>query len=252
MSTITGNIKTVNAQPKLTQLKIVPRTNPDVVGSAIIDLSEQYVVPDQTGFFAVLLVVGLYEFWVGSNRVFIDVPDDALTYSFETLIIPSIPPATPITGSAVNTASSAAQGIVKTDDTVLDPVAVTGFFYKDLVAAVRSAITNKTNNKIAFVKGNDGVFKWDGASLAADDGTEGTSAIRLNDTGALDPGRFLKMALGGGGGGGATAPLSGSGSPEGAVAAPPGTPYTDVLNSRFWTKITGIGTTGWLMIGGLG
>lgn len=39
---------------------------------------------------------------------------------------------------------------------------------------------------------------------------------------------------------------SGSGSPEGVVAASPGTTYIDTANQSFWVKITGSGNTGWI------
>lgn len=52
-----------------------------------------------------------------------------------------------------------------------------------------------------------------------------------------------KIASAGGTGGGAG--LSGTGSPEGAVTASPGSVYTDVSNGSFWNKVTGTGTTGW-------
>jgi hypothetical protein len=162
------------------------------VGSALIDLSEQYVVPDASGFFAVVLVVGYYEFWVGSNHANVNVPDDSATYSFETLIVPSIPPTTPITGSAVATASSTAAGIVKTDDTVLDPVAATGWFYPADATELRT-IANKTNNKVAVCKGLSKAFGWNAASTAA----ESASVYRPSDTGALAPGRWEEVVVSG-------------------------------------------------------
>lgn len=39
--------------------------------------------------------------------------------------------------------------------------------------------------------------------------------------------------------------LVGHGSPEGAVAANPGTSYLDLDSGNFWVKVQGTGTTGW-------
>jgi hypothetical protein len=47
---------------------------------------------------------------------------------------------------------------------------------------------------------------------------------------------------GGSGGGSFT---SGSGSPEGVQVGSPGARYLDDTSGTFWTKATGIGTTGW-------
>lgn len=49
-------------------------------------------------------------------------------------------------------------------------------------------------------------------------------------------------AAGGSGGGG----LAGSGSPEGAQTANPGTTYLNTDDDSFWVKKTGTGNTGWI------
>lgn len=52
------------------------------------------------------------------------------------------------------------------------------------------------------------------------------------------------------GGGGGSGPLTGTGSPEGVVAAPVGTEYLDTAGTRGawrWLKTTGTGNTGWVV-----
>lgn len=62
---------------------------------------------------------------------------------------------------------------------------------------------------------------------------------------------YLLCELANNGGGGGTGGESGSGSPEGAVTAEPGTTYYDTVNSIFWVKGSGSGNTGWIqLIGG--
>lgn len=48
-----------------------------------------------------------------------------------------------------------------------------------------------------------------------------------------------------GGGGGGSGGLSGVGSPQGSVAASPGTTYVDTATANFWVKQSGSGNTGW-------
>lgn len=50
---------------------------------------------------------------------------------------------------------------------------------------------------------------------------------------------------GGGAGGGGEA---GAGSPEGVVAATPGTTYFNTSDDSFWVKATGTGNTGWIQL----
>ncbi len=64
---------------------------------------------------------------------------------------------------------------------------------------------------------------------------------------------LVKMVLattGGGGGGGGTggAGIVGTGSPEGAVTASPGTTYLNNSDGGLWMKRTGTGNTGWFHI----
>ncbi len=54
---------------------------------------------------------------------------------------------------------------------------------------------------------------------------------------------LCQITNGGGVGGGG---LAGAGSPEGVVTANPGTTYTQTDTGSFWTKLTGVGNTGWL------
>ncbi len=42
-------------------------------------------------------------------------------------------------------------------------------------------------------------------------------------------------------------PLSGSGSPESVVVAPPSTLYRDVTGGKLYVKETGAGNTGWVL-----
>lgn len=42
--------------------------------------------------------------------------------------------------------------------------------------------------------------------------------------------------------------LAGSGSPQGAVAATPGTTYWDTTGKGFYVKDTGVGNTGWVQL----
>lgn len=54
--------------------------------------------------------------------------------------------------------------------------------------------------------------------------------------------------ISGGGGGTGSAGIVGTGSPEGVVAAPPGTSYYDNTTPgsvHVWVKMTGVGNTGW-------
>lgn len=46
--------------------------------------------------------------------------------------------------------------------------------------------------------------------------------------------------------------LAGSGSPEGVIAALPGTPYLNVDTESVWFKKTGTGNTGWITVLGPG
>ena len=41
---------------------------------------------------------------------------------------------------------------------------------------------------------------------------------------------------------------SGSGSPQGVVTAPAGSPYWDATGTAFWIKASGTGNTGWQML----
>lgn len=42
--------------------------------------------------------------------------------------------------------------------------------------------------------------------------------------------------------------LSGAGSPENVVAAPPGATYVNTANGDLWVKQTGTGNTGWVLV----
>lgn len=53
--------------------------------------------------------------------------------------------------------------------------------------------------------------------------------------------------LGGGGGAAGGGGEFGTGSPEGAVTASPGTTYVTAAG-EFWAKITGAGNTGWIQL----
>lgn len=241
MSTVTANLKTINADPTLTKLKVIGVTRPWVVHGNFIYPVEQLVTPDVNGFCAVRLVTGYYELWVGDNRVFILVPDDDNTYPFEELLVPAIDLPSPIIGGAVPTARADQAGLVWTDETVLQPVAVTGWFFKLDAAGVR-AIANQSNNKVAICVALDAVFAWSATSTAADDGS---TVLKPTDTGALAPGRWLKMAIGGGGGGGGSSVIFGTGSPEGAQVADPGTFFWSTDLHTFSLKLSGAGNTGW-------
>lgn len=63
-----------------------------------------------------------------------------------------------------------------------------------------------------------------------------------------DPTRVIEVkilrALNSGAGGG----LSGSGSPEGVVSAPPGATYVDTSGGTLYIKVTGTGATGWQVV----
>lgn len=68
-----------------------------------------------------------------------------------------------------------------------------------------------------------------------------------------NPSRVLLVkqinAMTGSGGAGVGVVLTGSGSPEGVVAAPPGSIYTDITGGIViaqYTKQTGVGNTGWV------
>lgn len=57
--------------------------------------------------------------------------------------------------------------------------------------------------------------------------------------------KILGALVDGAGSVGGGASLIGAGSPEGSVTATPGTLYTDSSTGALWSKITGVGNTGW-------
>jgi hypothetical protein len=253
MATVTGNLRTINADPTLTKLKVIGVTRPWVVHGNLIYPADQLVTPNPSGFFAVRLVAGYYELWVGTNRVFILVPDDDNTYPFEELLVPAVNLPAPIVGGAVPTARVDQAGVVWTDSTVLKPTAATGIFYKGTAAKARSEILNPAkgdaaaqDNKILLVKSTGIFYEWDADSLAADDGTDNSPAIRLGDTSDLDPGRFVAVTSGTPAGGPPVGGnvIFGSGSPVGVLDAPVKTWYYATDLEGVWLK-KGVGNTAW-------
>ncbi|HEX7860822.1 MAG TPA: hypothetical protein VF773_10875 [Verrucomicrobiae bacterium] len=190
MAKITGNIRAINTQAALAKLQVSPRTIPAVVGSSLVYPEDVFVTPDLLGEFQVDLMAGDYEFRVGRAAVLVSVPDDSNTYSIEQRIISVISPNTPLNGGAQPNATANVTGVVRTDDTVAVPIAVTGIFWKLSYAAVR-AISNATNNKLAFVSGDE-VFDWEPASLAVDNGTDSSHVLKPTATDPANPGRWIK------------------------------------------------------------
>lgn len=70
-------------------------------------------------------------------------------------------------------------------------------------------------------------------------------SVDLSPNRKFGAGVFRRGGSSSGSGGGGGTGLAGSGSPEGAQTAEPGTTYYQTNTSRLWIKATGSGNTGW-------
>ncbi len=166
------------------------KSNPVVVGNAIVVPGDLVERTDETGFFSVVLGMGDYEMSVtGRNgqaaKVTISVPNDNAVYDFSDLIVseavydPSMPP-----GSGAPSAGASVAGLVKTDITEEEPVVLTmttyeaearGFYVANSVVAMRLIDHATWNKKVdllglaAAFDGQGGDYYWV-ASGHADDG----------------------------------------------------------------------------------
>jgi hypothetical protein len=253
MSLITGYLNQITTTPSSQQLTVKSVVFPVIVGNALIVPDQVTLKADEVGFWSVVLTEGLYELTaVALNgqeaKVTISVPNDSNTYSFDELVVSDLPiPSSPI-GGAQPTASPSVLGIIKTDDAVAQPVAITGWFYKLDAATARSSLASLTNNKVLIVKSTGNVYGWDASSTAVDDGTDTSTAIRLSDTSALSPGRFV-LVVQGIGGAGVDPVIYGTGNPNGVVTPAAGKKFywsTNLLSFHLylgsgtnWQELTG-------------
>lgn len=187
------------ATPASDVVKIRAAVWPIVVSNALVVPHEKSVRADVTGFWSVTLAMGTYEVSVQAAngqiaKVTIDVPNDANTYSFDQRVTASLPSATAPVGGAQPTSSPSVLGIIKSDEAVATPIAVTGVFWKTDYAAVRG-IANATNNKIAFVSSVDDAWDWNAGSTTADDNS---TVLKPDDTLIGNPGRWVKRNPGSG------------------------------------------------------
>lgn len=194
MSLIRGNVNQITKQPAQTLVSVRPLSKPVVVGGAIIWPETKVVRSDALGAWSVTLAMGDYELVVGDAKVTISVPHDDLTYDFTARIVGAVvySPTAPVGGAQPN-ASTAVFGLVRVDTDSATPIAVTGVFLRDTIAAMK-VITSQAANKLCVLcKPGAGVLQgtiyyWDPASAAADDGM---SVIIPNDAPAN--GRWVQL-----------------------------------------------------------
>lgn len=198
MSLITGYLDQITAQAADGIVTVKAVTMPVIrAGSKLVVPDERSVRARATdGYWEMVLGKGAYEISTKAANgkiaaVTINIEgDDSESYAFDELIISELPnPESPV-GGAQPTASASVLGLVKADESVAQPIAVTGLFQTTTVVALRAIVTG-SNSKRAWLTAPEArvpkEWWYDVTSLDADDGL---TVVKPNGVAGGSPGRW--------------------------------------------------------------